>query len=112
MDQASFSTTVMVWGAITNQPVNYAKFIWEDMVSRQKQTPRKANVAYPRFFSAIIADHLGSLYPAPTKGHSHPTIGVKALEHDSSNISVQLRDVLVTGPVAAAAVPEAQPLKQ
>ncbi|KAJ9556953.1 hypothetical protein OSB04_011567 [Centaurea solstitialis] len=117
LDQAPFAITVMVWAAINNKPLNYAKYIYDDMLLRFKRTKREKNVAYPRFFSAIITDYLGATYPAATPGYSHSTIGGKALQHDITNITIQLQDVLVTdggvpppvAPPTAAAVKSKKP---
>ncbi|KAJ9552646.1 LOW QUALITY PROTEIN: hypothetical protein OSB04_016691 [Centaurea solstitialis] len=95
-DQAAFPSTVMAWAAINNKPLNYAKYIYDDMMVRFKRTTREKNVAYPHFFSTIIADYLGNQYPAATPGYSHSTIGSKSLQHDSTSITVQLQDVLIT----------------
>ncbi|KAJ9542180.1 hypothetical protein OSB04_028686 [Centaurea solstitialis] len=71
LDQAAIPTTVMVWAAINSKPLNYAKYVYDDMLTRKS-------------------------IPAATPGYSHSTIGSKALQHDSTNIIVQLQDVLVT----------------
>ncbi|KAJ9545140.1 hypothetical protein OSB04_024847 [Centaurea solstitialis] len=53
----------MVYSAIKNREFDYARSIWDDMVRKVRSKNRVANVAFTRFFSAVLELHLGENYP-------------------------------------------------
>ncbi|KAJ9560217.1 hypothetical protein OSB04_005377 [Centaurea solstitialis] len=53
----------MVFSAIKNREFDYARSIWDDMVKKVRSKNRVVNIAFPRFFSAILELHLGDNYP-------------------------------------------------
>ncbi|KAJ9545329.1 hypothetical protein OSB04_025036 [Centaurea solstitialis] len=91
----------MVYSAIKNRKFDYVRCIWDDMIKKIKHRTRVVNVPYTRFFSAVLALHMGSAYP--TEGNfNNYALGVKFLDQVSPKPDdVPLSAVLV--------VPEPQP---
>ncbi|KAJ9545288.1 hypothetical protein OSB04_024995 [Centaurea solstitialis] len=91
----------MVYSAIKNRKFDYVRCIWDDMIKKIKHMTRVVNVPYTRFFSAVLALHMGDNYP--TEGNfNNYALGVKFLDQVSPKPDdVPLSDVLV--------VPEPQP---
>ncbi|KAJ9564858.1 hypothetical protein OSB04_000824 [Centaurea solstitialis] len=50
----------MVYFAIKNRKFDYVRCMWDDMVKKIKHRTRVVNVPYTRFFSAVLALHMGS----------------------------------------------------
>ncbi|KAJ9552775.1 hypothetical protein OSB04_016820 [Centaurea solstitialis] len=85
----------MVYSAIKNRKFDYVRCIWDDMVKKIKNRTRVVNVPYTRFFSAVMALHMGTNYP--TEGNfNNYALGVKFLDQVSpKSDDVPLSTVLV-----------------
>ncbi|KAJ9552801.1 LOW QUALITY PROTEIN: hypothetical protein OSB04_016846 [Centaurea solstitialis] len=69
----------MVFSAIKNREFDYARFIWDDMVKKVRSKTRVVNMAFPRFFSAILELHMGDNYPKVGNSNNY-TLGPRFLE--------------------------------
>ena len=93
-DQASFTTTQMVYSTIKNMLFNYARAIFDDMATRLKENDRKHCVAYSRFLAAILKAGMPS---SPTEGNYYiPTISLESLEAGIKDSEIRLRDVIAS----------------
>ncbi|KAJ9542546.1 hypothetical protein OSB04_029052 [Centaurea solstitialis] len=72
----------MVFSAIKNREFDYARCIWEDMVKKVRNTKRVANVAFTRFFSAVLELHMGPNYPKIGNSNNY-ALGSKFLDQVS-----------------------------
>ncbi|KAJ9566852.1 hypothetical protein OSB04_002818 [Centaurea solstitialis] len=85
----------MVFSAIKNREFDYARCIWEDMVKKVRNTKRVANVAFTRFFSAVLELHMGPNYPKIGNSNNY-ALGPKFLDQVSPKPDdVPLSTVLV-----------------
>ena len=90
-DQASFSTTQMVYLAIKNWPFNYAQVIFDDMAARLKEPERKRYVANLRFLSTVLKAGMASY---PTEGHYFIlNISLKTIGAGVKDSDIRFRDV-------------------
>ncbi|KAJ9541350.1 hypothetical protein OSB04_027856 [Centaurea solstitialis] len=85
----------MVFSAIKNREFDYARSIWDDMVKKVRNKNRVANVAFTRFFSAVLELHMGANYPKVGNSNNY-ALGPRFLDqvvHHPDD--VPLSDVLV-----------------
>ncbi|KAJ9560929.1 hypothetical protein OSB04_006089 [Centaurea solstitialis] len=85
----------MVYSAIKNREFDYARSIWDDMVRKVRSKNRVANVAFTRFFSAVLELHMGENYPKVGNSNNY-SLGPRFLDqvvHHPED--VPLSDVLV-----------------
>ncbi|KAJ9541498.1 hypothetical protein OSB04_028004 [Centaurea solstitialis] len=85
----------MVYSAIKNREFDYARSIWDDMVRKVRSKNRVANVAFTRFFSAVLELHMGANYPKVGNSNNY-SLGPRFLDQVAHHPDdVPLSDVLV-----------------
>ncbi|KAJ9555546.1 hypothetical protein OSB04_010160 [Centaurea solstitialis] len=85
----------MVYSAIKNREFDYARSIWDDMVRKVRQKNRVVNVAFTRFFSAVLELHMGENYPKVGNSNNY-ALGPKFLDQVAHHPEdVPLSDVLI-----------------
>ncbi|KAJ9558100.1 hypothetical protein OSB04_012714 [Centaurea solstitialis] len=85
----------MVFSAIKNREFDYARSIWDDMVRKVRSKNRVANVAFTRFFSAVLELHMGENYPKVGNSNNY-ALGPRFLDQVAHHPDdVPLSDVLV-----------------
>ncbi|KAJ9562397.1 hypothetical protein OSB04_007557 [Centaurea solstitialis] len=78
-----------------NREFDYARSIWDDMVKKVRSKTRVVNIAFPRFFSAILELHLGDNYPKIGNSNNY-SLGPRFLDQVAHHPDdVPLSDVLV-----------------
>ncbi|KAJ9547779.1 hypothetical protein OSB04_020322 [Centaurea solstitialis] len=85
----------MVFSTIKNREFDYARSIWDDMVRKVRSKTRVVNMAFPRFFSAVLELHMGENYPKIGNSNNY-SLGPRFLEQVAHHPDdVPLSDVLV-----------------
>src|SRR5581483_3764554 len=95
-----FPTTIqqMVFSAIKNRRFDYVGAIWEDMLSKVKDSKRTPNIPFIRFFSAVLELHMKQNYPTDGTFNNY-AISLKLLDQvQPTPEDVPLSAVLVLPP--------------
>nr|GFC18701.1 hypothetical protein [Tanacetum cinerariifolium] len=84
-DQLNLSQHMIVYTLLTRAMIDIGEIIFNDLVSRLTEKPRKKYVAYPRFLSCVLESLLGSNYNQSAALRSTPSVLSKLNFHRNSS---------------------------